>query len=313
VKGNTGARPSGCRTAGSANARGSTPHALLQASLCSLKAALLVVLLTILGSSEAPAQLRVLPDDEPQEVFTGKECKLTVNLHNPAANSVEADLRTLLHQASSATAVAVGEAPWKKLAVLPGQTVVESVTLAFPAVKAETRFLIQWLDAANRVVGLAEVLGYPPDLLKDLEAWADADPVGVLDPQNQLKPLLNAAAVEWQDLEDTGLGNYHGKLAIIGPFQGRAQVPEDLPKRIKALARKGAGVVWIQPLPEKRPKELKPSFYTVQEGKGAVVIVQADQVTNLAEKPQAQLNLIEFARLAREPELLRWPQFTRSD
>jgi hypothetical protein len=149
-------------------------------------------------------------------------------------------------------------------------------------------------------------------LLKELKPLVGEDPLGVIAPLNQLKPLLKAAAIECQDLEDTGLEGYHGNLAIIGPFQNRAQMREDLPKRIKALAQMGAAVVWIQPPPEDKRQGLKPSFYAVPEGKGAVVVVQADQVANLAEKPQAQLNLIQLARLALRPEPPQLPHLTPS-
>lgn len=161
------------------------------------------------------------------------------------------------------------------------------------------------------MLGVTQVLGYLPDLLKELKPLAGDDPLGVLDPQNQLKPLLKAAAVEFQDLEDSGLENCHGKLAIIGPFQSRGQMRESLPNSLKALARKGVAVVWLQPPPEKR-QELMPTFYTVLEGKGAVVVVQAGLVADLAEKPQSQLNLILLARLALHPEPLQLPQMTRS-
>jgi hypothetical protein len=103
------------------------------------------------------------------------------------------------------------------------------------------------------------------------------------------------------------LEDFHGKLAIIGPFQSGAQMPEGLTSRLKALAGKGVAVVWIQPPPGKR-EELKPSFYTVAEGKGAVVLVQAALVANLAENPKAQLNLVRLARLALHPEPLRLPE-----
>jgi hypothetical protein len=276
-----------------------------------LKAILLTFLFAALCPFVAPAQVEVLRDNEPQCVFSGKGEKIKILVHNLGASPVETDLRIRLYQASSATAAPLGETPWKKLTVLSGQAVLESATLAFPPVKAETRFLVQWLDGSNKVIGLTEVLGYPPDLLKDLKPLAGQEPLGVLDPENQLKPLLKAVAAEFRDLEDTGLENYHGKLAIIGPFQSRAQMREDLPKRIKALAEEGVAVIWIQPPPERRA-QLKPSFYTVLEGKGAVVVVQAQLLANLAENPQPQLSLIQLARLALHPEPPRLPRLTPS-
>jgi hypothetical protein len=146
-------------------------------------------------------------------------------------------------------------------------------------------------------------------LLKDLKPLAGDEPLGVFDPQNQLKPLLKAATVEYQDLENSGLEDYPGKLAIIGPFQSKAQIPEEAGNRIKKMAAKGVAVVWMQPPPEKR-QALKPSFYTVPEGKGSVVVVQAALIDNLPENPQAQLNLVHFARLALHPELPRLPSLS---
>ena len=140
---------------------------------------------------------------------------------------------------------------------------------------------------------------------------AGDDPLGVLDPQNQLKPLLKSAAVEYQDLEDYALGDYKGKLAILGPFQSKAQMHEGLPDRIKALAEKGVAVVWIQPPPENRAG-LKPSYYTVPQDKGAVVVVQASLVARLAETPEAQLKLIALARLALRPAPPQLPGLTQS-
>ena len=273
---------------------------------------ILVLLLATLAPSTAHAQLQTLPDKEPQRVFAGERRRITVVFHNPQGSAVDADLHTRLYQASSATALLLGDAPWKKLEVLPGQTVLESATMTFPAIKAETRFLVKWLEGTSRVAGTTEVLVYPQDLLKSLKPLAGEEPLGVLDPQNQLKPLLKAVAVEFQDLEDTAMEDYQGKLAIIGPFQSRAQMPEEAGDRIKKMAGRGVAVVWIQPPPEKR-QELKPSFYTVPENTNAVVVVQPDLVSGLPDHPQAQLDLIYFCKRALAPEPLRLPNPTIND
>lgn len=258
----------------------------------------------------ATAQVRIVREQETQRLFAGEARLVALTLCNPGANEANLDLHTRLYQASSATAVLEAEAHWKKLQVLPGQTVLESAALTFPAVKAETRFVVQWVEGTNRVIGTTEVLAYPPDLLKGLKLLAGEEPLGVFDPQNQLKPLLKAVAVEFQDLEDTGIADYHGPLAVIGPFQSRQQMRESLENRsVKALAQKGAAIVWIQPPPEQL-EQPKPSYYTVPQGTATVVVVQAELVANLAERPQAQLNLIRFARLALRPEPLGLPNLT---
>ena len=271
----------------------------------------LVLFLAMLSLSPAHTQLQTQPDHEPERAFAGEGRKITVMIYNPGGSAVKADLRTCLYQASSATAMPLGEAPWKKLEGLPGQTVLESASMNFPAVKAETPFVVQWVDGTDKLIGTSDVLVYPPDLLKDLKPLVGEEPLGVLDPQNQLKPLLKATAVEYQDLEVTSLESCSSKLAIIGPFQSKGQMREGLSAQVKALALKGVSVVWIQPPPEKRQR-LKPSFYTVLEAKGAVVVAQAGLVANLTDNPEAQLNLIQLARLALHPEPPRLPHRTPS-
>jgi hypothetical protein len=254
-------------------------------------------------------QLKVVPDEKQQTVFCGERRQLRVTLQNVGVKIFAADLRLRLYQTSSATAVKVSDTLRTKLQVLPGQTIIESVKLDFPAVKAETRFLVQWAEGTNKVFGRTEVLVYPQDLLKELKPLAGDQPLGVFDSQNPVKPLLKNLGLDFEDLEDRGLETFSGKLAIIGPFESKTHAREGLVKEIEALAAKGAGVVWIQPPPERRDK-LQPSFYTVTVGKGAVVVVQAELLADLSECPQSQLNLIRFARLALNPEPIRLPRLS---
>jgi hypothetical protein len=83
---------------------------------------------------------------------------------------------------------------------------------------------------------------------------------------------------------------------------------DGLANQIEAMSKKGIGVVWI--LPPQRDK-IESSFYTVPFDGHATVIVQAALVANLPDKPQAQLNLIHFARLALHPEPVRLPAIVK--
>ena len=264
-------------------------------------------LATLLGSglplppARCSAQLQILPQPEPQSVFAGDNRAVSVSWHNPNDTPLHATLHTRVYQASSATAAPWAETPWKQLDILPGQTVLDTARFSFPAIHAETRFLIQWVQNTNTLAGITEVLVYPTNLLHELQPLAGGEPLGVLDPNHELQPLLSAAAVEWLDLEKTGLDPFHGKLAIIRPFESPAPLREGLAAKVKALAQKGLAVVWIQAPPEGRG-ELLPTFYTVPHGKGAIVVVQAGLVAGLASKPRAQLHLIHCARLALHPQ-----------
>ena len=268
------------------------------------------LLLGIAGcwTGAARAQLQLLPDREPPRVFAGDARKITVIWHNAGDKAVDTEIRTRLYQASSATAAPLSEKAWKKIEVLPGQTVLESAFVDFPAVNAETRFLIQWLAGTNQVIGRTEVLVYPTNLLGELKLLLGEDNLGVLDPNDELKPLFKQNHVEFSDLGEAALEDFQGKLAIIGPFQTKAQMREGLAPAIQKIARKGVAVVWIQPPPG--PKDqIKPSFYIVPEGKGPVVVVQADLVANLPENPKSQLNFVYFCKLALNPAPFFLPDF----
>ncbi len=246
---------------------------------------LVACLLLGMSTIAAQAQLKLLPVPELQQVFGGGFRTITLTWHNPGQKPFSQELSTRLYQASSATIVPLGTAPWRSLEILPGQTVIESASLVFPAVNAETRFVIQWLAGTNQVLGTSEALVYPPSLLKELKSLAGEEPLAVLDPQDLLKSLLKAAAVEFLDFEDANIENYPGKLVIVGPFQNKTQMREGLASQLRA----------------------RPSFYAVPEGKGTVVVVQASLTASLSERPEAQLNLIQFARLALQPETPRLP------
>ena len=144
------------------------------------------------------AELEWVPDGTPQSVFGGADRKIRVAFANPTGRTIQTNLRTRLYQASSATAMPLGPArTWKEIEVPPGQTVMESVSLAFPAVNAKTRFLVQWLDTRGRMLGPTEVSVYPTNLLGELEALAGEAPPGLLDPQDRLKPLLLRARIDF--------------------------------------------------------------------------------------------------------------------
>ena len=263
-----------------------------------------------LGSA-ADADLELLANDTPARVFAGAARNIPAVFCNPAGQTFAASLRTRLWQTTSATAVPLADTPWKTLRVLPGQTVLESAPLNFPAVRARTKFLVQWCAPANHLLGATEVLVYPANLLDQLKLLTDgaaANP-GVLDPHDQLKPALRQAGIKFSDLADTTLADFSGRLALIGPCQPADPEWLGLTRRVARLARRGTAVVWIQP-PPPPADAIRPSFYLVPETKAVVVVVEPSLVAGLADHPQAQLNLIYFCQLALQPEPFPLPELT---
>ena len=257
-----------------------------------------------------PAQLEVIPATQPQRTFSGPGRNLAITWHNNSQERIKANISLRLVQLTSALSAEWSFEPWKTMELLPGQLVLETTVIDFPFVRAETPFLLQWLDPSRKVLGSTHVLLYPTNLLGELRSLGGALPIGVMDPAGQLKPLLVQNGVEFLDLDQTGDTRFEGRLALLGPFPSGVQAPAGLGFRIKALARKGAGVVWLQPPPDPR-EPIQPSFYTVPGGRGTVVVVQAGLITDLAANPESQLNLLRLARLALNPQPFTLPLLAR--
>jgi hypothetical protein len=269
---------------------------------------LLVVAFLPLGV--ARAQLEIITNAAPQCVFFGATKEISVTFHNPGPQDFKNEIRARIYQASSATAAPWDELPARELRALTGQTMLESAPLNFPAVKAETRFIVQWLENSNHVLGRTDVLVFPTNLLDELKLLVaeSENNLGVLDPHNHLKPTLKNSAIKFVDLEETEMDTFSGKLAIIAPCGPDDPEWRGLAGRIAKLAQKGTSVVWIQSPPPKRDK-IWPSFYTVPENTNVVVMVQPELVADFPAHPQSQLNLIYFCKIALQPEPLGLPDF----
>lgn len=268
----------------------------------------MIVAATLLLGMVVPveAHLQVLPDPQPQCVFGGGTRTLGVICNNDAKSVAEAEIGMRLLQVSSATMAPVGKIPWKKLRVLPEQTVLESARVDFPAVTAETEFLIQWLAETGDVLGETEVWVYPTNLLGGLKVLAGQGTWGVWDPNDELKPLLRQNGVVFIDLGAMSLDDFAGQLVIVGPFRSATQMREGLTRTLRRIARKGTAVVLLQPPPDSKA-EIEPSFYALPEGKGAVMVVQPDLVADFSENPKSQLNLVYFCKQALNPQPLTLP------
>lgn len=275
--------------------------------------------LGLLGCCLAAAddRLQLLPAENPPCVFGGNTQKLTFLLYNAAKENFNSQIHARILQTSSALAVPFGEMCWKTIQVLPRQTVLESAQLNPPAVKAETEFIIQWLDRTNHLIGAMPVFVYPTNLFEVLRPLLSRTNFGIFDPGNQMRPLLEAQGISFVDLGEINLENFSGRLAVIGPFPSNASVPQRLADQIKVLAKKNIAVVWIQPPELQQPlttldwerEKILPSFYCVRKCQTAVVVVQPELVADLSENPRSQIALIYFCKLALNPQPAILPGF----
>jgi hypothetical protein len=266
----------------------------------------MLMLVAACGTTAVQAQIRPLFNPEPLCVFAGGTRDVPVRWLNDNGTNVTTEIRTQLYQTSSATAMKIANTPARKIQVLAGQTVLDSAPINVPAVRAETAFLMQWLEGTT-VLGSKEVLAYPTNLLDELkEICGDNDALGILDPQKKIAASFRLAGLAFTDLEEMGTDRFHGRLAIIGPFPSKTLTPADLTGRVRRLAQKGVPVVWLQP-PLEKHDNLQPSFYSVLENRSAIVVAQSDLVAALSENPRSQLNLIQLCKQALHPAPPRLP------
>ncbi len=261
------------------------------------------------GTAESLASpWRLLPG-KPQMVFGGGEDRVSMVWSNASQRTISGDLRARIWQTSSATGLLWAERDWTRLAILPRQAALESAGLPFPSVASETRFLVQWVLGAE-IVGSSEIRVFPTNLLTELKTLAGGNAVGILDPEGILGPLLAKASIARRPLADSELDAYDGRVAILGFFNREPDWDNGLPERVARLAKKGAAVVWICPR-SGRGSGLRPNFYSVAVGRGAVVVAEPELVSPLAQSPAAQLNLVHLVEIACRAELPTLPGFTR--
>jgi hypothetical protein len=262
-------------------------------------------------SATASAQLELVADPQMPAVCAGDARNIATVWHNAGDQAWSGEISAQIFQASSATAVPLGTTRWKYLEVLPRQTVLESARLDFPAVRAETKFIVRWVAETNRVLGTTSVMVYPTNLLGELKSLCRGDDLGLLDPNDELKPMFKQNGVEFLNLGETALEDFHGKLAVIGPFHSSSQMREGLAHSLRKIAAAGVAVVWLPPPPDPQA-EITPSFYIVPVGKGAIVIVQPELVADFSKNPGSQLNLVHCCKLALNPEPFSISQLAQS-
>jgi len=247
------------------------------------------------------APLVLVPGESRQVVFADEAQSIEVRFRNSTATNVEVPLRFRVFQASSATVLPIGEPhSWKTLPVLAGQTVVESFAVRFPAVRVDTRFLVQWLDEHEQALGTTEVVAVPPNLLCELKSLAGETPLGVFDPQDQLRPLLRRVGVEFEDLDPDDIERFRGRLAVVCATDAKEEEPPALSRGLKKCREAGVNILWFR---RTVPGMTSPATVClVRPGAGTLVVADSQALSGLADSPARQRTLISLARLTVKAE-----------
>lgn len=269
----------------------------LRIAECRRRLAVALVLAAVASSA-----VEVVPSASPQQVFAGGARAVEVRFRNDAATPSRVEVRLHLFQLTSATAAPVGGARvWKTLAVLPGQTVVESAGVEVPSVRVSTRFAARWLDAGGRLLGVTELWAHPDNLLDALKLLVGGQPIGVAESRPGLQLVLAARGIPVAELKRAeDCNRFRGRLAFVANQPESTQGELRLEPALLARAKEGLAVVWFQTPPAISPPAL-PVVERVRVGRGTVLLAPASTLDNLAHSPTAQLALVRLAELALSP------------
>jgi hypothetical protein len=250
-----------------------------------------------------------LPDAEPQAVFASAPAPLKATIRNTGTERADQPVYAQLYQTGSETMAAVGRRwLWKRPAILPGQTVIEEIKVAFPKVEAETPFRLFWLDESGTTLATTDIRAFPDHLLAPLAVFAGQHPLGVFDPGARLKPLLRTEEIEFDEITADGHPEaFKGRLAIIAPLEHSSQLPDRFARDLTAAAKeRGMALVWFQS-PDKRRFGEPPVVQTERHGAALIVLAPASLAADLESSPRAQASLVWLAGLAVQPRRITLP------
>jgi hypothetical protein len=272
-------------------------------------------LVSLMGTLATWAQIEFLPATAPQAIFGGQPSTIGVTLCNRGAETAQSEFSTRLLQVSSATVMPVSQPqPWKRIQVLAGQTLVESVPVRLPEVRTKMLFRLAIL-AGGKPIAHYPVVACPPDLLKQMASLGGAKRVGIFDPEGKLRPALDHAGAPFVALEiNEDRASEECALAIFGPFASRDKVPAELAARATELAKRNVAVIALLPsgaLSGVDQSGISECVTVLRGGSRGSVIVCEGGAKEFDGSAGAQLALFRMAELALGLQPLPWESVTR--
>jgi len=265
----------------------------------------LLLLFLTAATQLAGAPVRVLAK-EAVAVFGGGTRAIEVSVQNYADVGAELEVGWQLLQTSSATAAPFGPVTiWKRVAVAAHETVLDEVRIPLPSVRAETRFLVRFLEQ-KEVLGLAEIWVYPTNLLTEINDLLEGNAVILCEAPDVWKRALTAAGIQFFEASVGSAIPPRSKLVIVGPLADPATEAAAV-ATAWSWAKSGVAIILIKSasIPA---AATEPSYYAFNASKATFVVAQTQAMTDLATNPWSQLRLLRMARLATGHELLALPK-----
>ena len=213
----------------------------------------MALILILSTAASAPAPLVFPPDGSTSVVFGGKPQTFEVRVQRPSsAGAAPVSERTefaisfRLFQEASGVAAPLGPArAWKRLSLLPGQTLIEKVSVEFPAVKQVSNGLVRWETEDESGLGSTRVRVVPADLITELKTLTGGDSVGVVESSAAMAGLLERAGLAVEDLTDLPQ-RPEAQVILVMPGELAETRPELLARRMGSWIELGRTVVWFK-------------------------------------------------------------------
>jgi hypothetical protein len=210
---------------------------------------LLLGLTAVLGlRTPLQADTVIKSAEEEPAVFAESSAFIPVLIHHDQSPPAARDYTVRLVQVSAWLSMPVGgPRPWKTIVLAPDETLRESVPIQLPHLRAITPFQLEILEDNQRIARIP-FWGCPTNLMHHLTAMAGSRPLGLYDPQDRMKALLNRTSVPW---EPVAAPDRNRKLtcamAILGPFPGQETLPTEAATLAQTLTRENIAVIMLCP------------------------------------------------------------------
>ncbi len=250
-----------------------------------------------LAARQSQANLELIASHAEAFVFSGNRREIEVVLHNDSESEVLSHVRMRLYQATSATLAPFGEAQeWKNVRILPGQKIIEHVTIDFPSVRSLTAFQVRWLADGDREIGRTSVNVVPTNVLSQVTVLVSNKTVRLIGTEGVLKEALKRGGVKFE--ESDSIAGLSGGIAFIGAGVDPDEIKTSL-KRMKHPMT----ALWFQHFAS--AMEAVPNLYFVQCGQARIAVADARLVNDLGNSAPAQINLLRCIRAAQDPGILK--------
>jgi hypothetical protein len=245
----------------------------------------------LLSSSALPADLAISLQNNPTQIFLGENRSIGLVITNRAEEAkVSLDYR--IFQLATGIGAPLGpRALWKEIPLHAGQTILESLKITIPKLKAPTKFALKLFETGQgKEITTLTFNAYPTDLLSQLKETLKDHQLALFDEMQIFAPALEKAGVEFlkvKNLSDPILADKPVFLIVAAnPEAGEIADLSKVTVAIIQFASEGRDALDQLPI-EGHPKN-----------KAYVVECDPSLFRDFAQAPESQINLIRAVQYA---------------